>query len=60
MAGTHPETRIDVLSVPEGCMCAWGMHGERMEEGGKYTGLYWFTMKYRYYECPAKRNGEHA
>lgn len=57
-AGTRPKETVTVLHKPEDCLCAWDMHGERNEEGF-YTGLYWFTLKFRYTDCPSKRNGEH-
>lgn len=57
-AGSRPTEVITVMSKPESCLCAWDMHGERREDGG-YTGLYWFTLKFRYNDCPAKRAGLH-
>lgn len=58
-AGTRPTTLIRSLFKPEACLCAWDMHGEQGEDG-IYIGLYWFTLKYRYRDCPSKRNGEHG
>lgn len=57
-AGNRPSTRVETMSIPEGCLCAWDMHGAK-NEGGFYTGLYWFTLKYRYTGCEAFRQGLH-
>lgn len=59
LAGVRPTSQVRMLYRPEGCLCAWDMHGERNEEGF-YTGLYWFILKYRHTDCRAKRNGEHG
>jgi hypothetical protein len=58
-AGIRPTEPVTLMSVPEGCLCSWDMHGERREDGG-YTGLYWFCLKFRYADCPQKRAGNHG
>jgi hypothetical protein len=59
-AGTQPigEVRVAVLGIPSDCNCAWQIHGEKVDEGN-YSGLYWWTLKYRHTFCEAFRRGEH-
>jgi hypothetical protein len=57
-AGTRPTGDITTMSLPTDCKCAWQIHGERNPDG-TYTGLYWWSLKFRYTDCEAFRKGIH-